>query len=70
MQYKGVVTLSIDKTQILSYTNTTVFTNGTVMLGYDDPFSSVGTLDAAVYFSNLRVVRIGSPTPASFPIPP
>ena len=61
MQYKGVVTLTIDKTTILSYTNTTTFTNGTLMLGYNDPFSSVGTLDAAVYFSNLRVVAIGSP---------
>ena len=61
MQYKGVVTLSIDKTPILTYVNTTVFTNGTLMLGYNDPFSSVGTLDASVYFSNLRVVAIGSP---------
>jgi hypothetical protein len=60
-QYDGIVTLSIDKTIIYAYTNTTTFTNGTIMLGYNDPFDSVGTLDASVYFSNLKVVRIGSP---------
>jgi hypothetical protein len=31
------------------------------MLGYNDPFDSVGALDASVYFSNLRVVKVGSP---------
>jgi hypothetical protein len=60
-QYNGIVTLSIDKTIIYAYTNTTTFTNGTIMLGYNDPFDSVGTLDASVYFSNLKVVKIGSP---------
>jgi len=60
-QLKGVVTLLIDKTPIIAYTNATAFTNGTIMLGYEDPFSSVGTLDSAVYFSNLRVVAIGVP---------
>ena len=60
-QFKGVVTLLIDKTPIIAYTNATSFTNGTLMLGYEDPFSSVGTLDASVYFSNLRVVAIGVP---------
>ena len=56
------MTLFIDKTPIIAYTNATAFTNGTIMLGYEDPFSSVGTPDSAVYFSNLRVVAIGVPS--------
>lgn len=62
-QYNGVVTLSIDKIPVTVYTNATAFTNGTVMLGYEDPYSSVGTLDSAVYYSNLRVVSISSGLP-------
>jgi hypothetical protein len=58
---KNVVTLSINKSAIFSYANTTVWTNGTLMLGYDDPFNSIGGVDAAVYFSNIRVVRLTSP---------
>ena len=64
-QVKNIVTLSIDKTPIYTYTNTTAFTNGVLMLGYDDPFNASGGVDGAVYFSNLRVVRIapsGPPT--------
>lgn len=75
-QINNVVTMSINKTQIYSYTNTTLYANGTVdgtaygsgpahipqsgtvMLGYVDPFGSVGDVGAA-YFSNLKVVRIG-----------
>ncbi len=66
-QVRNVVTLSIDKTPIFVYTNTTSFTNGYVMLGYADPYGgsggvSVGAPDAAAYFSNLRVVRLAGPT--------
>ena len=69
-QIKGVITLSINKTPIFVYTNTTVFTNGYLMLGYDCPIAGaynqyVGSPDAAVYFSNLRVVQLGPPVIAS-----
>ncbi len=60
-QFNNVVTLSADKVAIFTYTNKTVFTNGTLMLGYNDPFSSVGAQDSAAYFSNLRVVALGAP---------
>lgn len=60
-QINNVVTLSIDKTRIFTYTNTTAFTSGKPMLGYDDPFASVGSLDASVYYSNLRVVSVAAP---------
>ncbi len=60
-QVKGVVTLSINKTALTVYTNTTMWTNGQIMLGYDDPFQSIGQ-NGAAYYSNLRVVRLGPPS--------
>ena len=59
-QLNNIVTLSIDKTPVFVYTNVTVFTSGRLMLGYNDPFDSVGSSDGAVYFSNLRVVSLAS----------
>jgi len=66
-QVKNVVTLAVDKTPIFAYTNTTVWTNGYLMLGYADPYGgaggvSVGNPAAAAYFANLRVVRLAGPT--------
>lgn len=60
-QLNGVVTMSIDKTPVFVYTNTTMFTNGYIMLGYEDPWDGGEDVDAAVYYSNLQVVRIGGP---------
>jgi len=65
-QVNNVVTLSIDKTSIFVYTNTTRFTNGFLMFGYDCPIEGayqqyVGTPDAAAYFANLRVVSLQAP---------
>jgi hypothetical protein len=56
------VTMSINKTVIFTYTNRTVWNSGTLMLGYEDPFDDVTSLDGAAYFSNLRVVRLGPPS--------
>jgi len=61
-QVRNVVTLTIDKTSIFTYTNTMIFTNGTIMLAYEDPYDSLGTPEAGVYYSNLRVVRLASPS--------
>ena len=61
-QVANVVTLSVNKTEIFSYTNRTVWTNGYVMLGYSDPFaSSTDGSKAAAYFANLSVVRLAAP---------
>jgi hypothetical protein len=60
-QLNNIVTLALNKTTVFVYTNTTTFTNGTLMLGYDDPYSSVGASDGAVYYSNLRVVSLAVP---------
>ena len=60
-QLNGVITMSIDKTPIFVYTNKTMFTSGNIMLGYEDPWDGGEDVDAAVYYSNLQVVRIGPP---------
>ena len=60
-QLNGVVTMSIDKTPVFVYTNKTIFNSGLVMLGYEDPYNGAEDQDAAVYYSNLRVVSVGSP---------
>jgi hypothetical protein len=53
-------TMSINKTVVFTSTNTTPYTNGSIMLGYDDPYADngVGPTEPAVYFSNVRVVEI------------
>jgi hypothetical protein len=69
-QVSGVVTLSINKSDILSFTNNTGFNSGTIMLGYNDAFGSIGgglgnigpTFDSIfsgfVVFDNVRVISL------------
>jgi hypothetical protein len=58
-QINNNVTLSINKTVIFAYANTnSLFQQGTIMLGYEDPFDSLDAPDAAAYFSNVEVVRL------------
>jgi hypothetical protein len=66
-QVNGVITMSINKFPILVYRNTNYATSGDIMLGYDDPYASVGNVatalvpGAAVYYSNARVVQLTPP---------
>ncbi len=53
-----LVRLKIDNTLIMSYTNTTAFTNGDLMLGYTDAYDSIMTGASGVVYDNLRVVRL------------
>jgi hypothetical protein len=58
-QQNGIVTMSINHTTIFTYTNTTVWTGGYLMLGYADPFGdTVGNPEAGVYYANLEVVQL------------
>ena len=61
-QQNNIVTMSINHTLIFTYTNTTVWTNGYLMLGYADPFGvTVGNAEAGVYYANLQVVATTTP---------
>jgi hypothetical protein len=53
-----LVRLKIDNTLIMSYTNTTAFTNGNIMLGYCDAYDSIMAGNSGVVYDNLRVVRL------------
>jgi len=62
-QTNKVITMSINHTLVFAYTNTTVWTNGYLMLGYADPFgASVGSPEAGAYFANLQVVQLSPPS--------
>jgi hypothetical protein len=56
-----IVTFRINKTTIFSYTNTTPYTSGNIMLGYEDAFDSTGPIDNYVVYDNVRVVSLAGP---------
>jgi hypothetical protein len=60
-----IVTLRINKTTIFSYTNTTPYNSGNIMLGYEDAFDSTGPIDNYVVYDNLRVVSLAGPVVTS-----
>jgi hypothetical protein len=58
-QVGGVVTFRVNGWPALTYTNTSAFTNGYVMIGYMDRFDSTSTLDNNFgLIDNLRIVDL------------
>jgi len=58
-QINRIITLKINNTVIFSYSNTTAFTSGNIMLGYDDAFDSIGSGGGGeVIYDNVRVVAL------------
>jgi hypothetical protein len=55
------ITLRINKTTIFSYTNTTPYTSGNIMLGYEDAFDSLGLAANYVIYDNVRVISLAGP---------
>ncbi len=60
-QVGNVVTLTMNRTPILSYTNTTSFTSGNIMLGYCDAYDSIMVGNSCVVYDNVRVIRLAAP---------
>lgn len=54
----SLVRLMINKTPIMTITNSTAFTAGNIMLGYCDAYDSVMSGNSCVIYDNLRVVRL------------
>jgi hypothetical protein len=54
----NIITLRINSTKILSYSNSTPYTAGNIMLGYEDAFDSIGPIQDYVIYDNVRVVSI------------
>ena len=57
-QVGSIVTLKINNTVTYSYSNTTAFTSGNIMLGYNDAFDSVSPEQSYVVIDNVRVVTV------------
>lgn len=72
-QIGGAVSLLINNTPVLQFNNPTAFNNGTIMLGYNDAFGSVGggiansdpdiglVATGWVIYDDVRVVKVGPP---------
>lgn len=54
-QVGNLVTWLLNGVAIAQYTNNYGYTNGTVLIGYNDAFSSIGSTNNFVIFDNLRV---------------
>jgi hypothetical protein len=73
-QIANVVTLKVDAATVFTFTNTTGFTSGDIMLGLNDQFASIGSAENFVIFDNVEVVSLNSGssiriTGISFPSP-
>ena len=60
-QINGVIYWSINHTLIFAYTNTTAYTSGDVMLGYEDGYDSIGGSGGSVIYANARVISLAGP---------
>ena len=54
-QLTNQITWLINDNVMAQYTNTSIYHDGNIMIGYDDPFSSVGSTNDYAIFDNLRV---------------
>ena len=59
-QVGNTIALRVNKTLIYQFQNIWGFTNGTIMIGFNDQWDSLGSADNYAIFDNLRVVRLGS----------
>ena len=53
--------MSVNHTAVFVYTNSTAFTNGYPMLGYECALQSAASPEGAAYFSDLKVVSLAVP---------
>ena len=57
-QVQGIVRFKVNGATLFTYTNTSPFTSGRVMLGYMDSFDSLGPTESFAVFDNVRVVQL------------
>jgi hypothetical protein len=62
-QETNLITWLMNDTIVAQYSNTSAFTNGNILIGYNDAFNSTGGADNFVIFDNLRVDIPGTATP-------
>jgi hypothetical protein len=54
----NIIALRINNSTIFSYSNSTAYVAGNVMIGYEDAFDSIGPIQNYVVYDNVRVVRL------------
>ncbi len=59
-QETNVITCLLNGTSVAQYTNTFAYTNGNILIGYSDNFSSIGTSNVFAIFDNIRVEAIST----------
>jgi hypothetical protein len=59
-QVGGVVTMKLNNIPIFEFTNTYAFKSGTVMIGHNDEFASVGSTNTYSLYDNLRVIDLST----------
>jgi hypothetical protein len=57
-QTTNAITWLLNDTVVAQFTNTSSFTNGDILIGYSDNFSSIGGADNFVVFDNVRVETV------------
>jgi len=57
-QLGKIITLKVDNAVIFSYSNSTPYTAGDIMIGYDDAYDSIGLASSYAVIDNVRVVRL------------
>jgi hypothetical protein len=62
-QVAGIVTLKVNNSVVLQYTNTAPAQSGNVFIGYGDPFATLGSANCYAIFDNIRVVRMVAAPP-------
>ncbi|MCI0746624.1 MAG: hypothetical protein L0Y58_14585, partial [Verrucomicrobia subdivision 3 bacterium] len=58
-QVGNTIALRVNKNLIYQFQNNWGFTNGTIMIGFNDQFDSIGSPDNYAIFDNVRVVQFG-----------
>jgi T5SS/PEP-CTERM-associated repeat protein len=58
-QETNLITWLLNDTLVAQYTNTSAYTNGNILIGYNDNFASIGAAANFAIFDNLRVETIG-----------
>lgn len=64
----NMVQLRMNGAVLIQAPHTTPFQSGNVMIGYNDAFDSIGSVGGAVYYDNLRVVKINAPVITTQPV--
>jgi photosystem II stability/assembly factor-like uncharacterized protein len=63
-QVNNLITWLLNGTAVAQYTNTYGYTNGSILIGYNDTFSSIGDTNSFAVLDNIRV----EPYPVTSPV--